>query len=270
MRKIVTSCLLLSCMAWSSTLSEIRSKGVIKIGVGKDYPPFSQISHGKFTGFEADFGRALAKDIFDGKKGTVKFVGVDTAERLPFLQEDKVDATIFMITVTNSRKKIVDFSTPYFTVDTSVLTMKKDNIKSVTNLRDRGVIVEKGSTTLEDLKKGGFKTLECSNQKECFGMLKEGKGGGWASDNTLLLMYPLIDTDVELGVKQYGRSGFISVAVKKGNKELLKYIDQQIVKLSKDGFFKKAFEEQLNPFYKGTADKKYFLLDDLYKMLNRM
>ena len=37
--------------------------------------------------------------------------------------------------------------------------------------------------------------------------------------------------------------------------------------ISKEGFFKKIFNESIEPYYKGTAERKYFLLDDLYSLL---
>lgn len=38
-----------------------------------------------------------------------------------------------------------------------------------------------------------------------------------------------------------------------------------LIKLSKEEYFKKLFDTQINTFYHGLADKKYFLLDDIYK-----
>ncbi|RKV98531.1 MAG: amino acid ABC transporter substrate-binding protein, partial [Campylobacter sp.] len=55
--------------------------------------------------------------------------------------------------------------------------------------------------------------------------------------------------------------------VQKGNQSLLDFINADLIKLSKEGFFKKAYEDTFEPFYRGTADKKYFLLDGIYNML---
>nr|WP_314441922.1 hypothetical protein [uncultured Campylobacter sp.] len=55
--------------------------------------------------------------------------------------------------------------------------------------------------------------------------------------------------------------------MQKGNKELLDFINAELVKLSKEGFFKKAYQNTFEPFYRGTADKKYFLLDGIYDLL---
>ncbi|WP_309472953.1 hypothetical protein [Campylobacter ureolyticus] len=43
-------------------------------------------------------------------------------------------------------------------------------------------------------------------------------------------------------------------------------MNQSLIQLSKDNFFQKEFIDSIDPFYKGTADKKYFLLDDIYSI----
>lgn len=56
------------------------------------------------------------------------------------------------------------------------------------------------------------------------------------------------------------------MAVQKGNAELLEVLNNAMIRLSKEEFFKKAFSDTLDPFYKGTAEEKYFLLDDIYNI----
>ena len=43
----------------------------------------------------------------------------------------------------------------------------------------------------------------------------------------------------------------------------------KLIKLSKEGFFKEAYDNTFEPFYKGTVKRKYFLLDDLYNAMLR-
>ena len=71
-------------------------------------------------------------------------------------------------------------------------------------------------------------------------------------------------TTGEAYIKNLGDNVFLGVAVQKGNAELLEAINKGLIALSKEGFFKKAYEDTFESFYKGTVDKKYFLLDDLY------
>ena len=81
------------------------------------------------------------------------------------------------------------------------------------------------------------------------------------------MTYPILDNDVKVDLKNLGESVFLAVAVQKGNKDLVEAINKQLAMLNKSGFFKTAYNDPFEPFYKGTADKKYFLLDDLYNFL---
>ena len=65
----------------------------------------------------------------------------------------------------------------------------------------------------------------------------------------------------EIKQKSILRVGFC-----KGNKDLLSFVNQSLIQLSKDNFFQKESIDSIDPFYKGTADKKYFLLDDIYSI----
>ena len=78
------------------------------------------------------------------------------------------------------------------------------------------------------------------------------------------MVYPIVDSNVEVNIKNLGDNVFLGVAVQKGNAELLDTINKGLIALSKEGFFKKAYNNTFEPFYKGTVDKKYFLLDDIY------
>ena len=48
---------------------------------------------------------------------------------------------------------------------------------------------------------------------------------------------------------------------------MLSFLNQEMIRLAKEGYFKKLFDEDIVPFYKEGAEKKYFLLEDLYNSL---
>ena len=98
-------------------------------------------------------------------------------------------------------------------------------------------------------------------------MMKDGRADGYANDNIIVLAYAVVDDTLEVPFKNLGAAEFLGVGVQKGNQSLLDFINADLIKLSKEGFFKTAYEDPFEPFYRGTADKKYFLLDGIYNML---
>ena len=251
---------------FANTLSDIQNKGVLRVGVWEGQPPFSQLSDGIFSGFEVDFANEIAKNIFNDKNGKIEFVGLEVTDRENFLINNKVDLVIATFTITDERAKKVDFSLPYFSTNQGVLTKKEDNIQKMSDLKGKKIIVENGALGQQFFKSKGFETITCHNSNDCYKMLKNGNGDAYANDNVIVLAYPVIDRNVEVNIKTLGQADFFGIGVAKGNKELLEFINNTLIKLSKDGFFKKAFKNTIDPFYKGTAEEKYFLLDDIYKI----
>ena len=267
MKKIILGIFLLfTSSVVANTLSEIMQSGSVRVGVFEAQPPFSKFEDGKFQGFEITLAEALSKDIFGGKAGKVEFVPVKASERLKALEENKVDMVLATFTITNERKQVVDFTTPYFAVNIGVLTRKGDKIKTMSDLHGKPIIAESGTTSEAYFKKEGFEIINCATAHECYKILKEGKGAGFAHDNLLVLAYAVVDSDTEVNIKNLGVSDFLGIAVSKGNKDLLEFLNGELIKLSKDGFMKKTYDEVIEPYYKGTAEKKYFLLDDLYSL----
>ena len=154
----------------------------------------------------------------------------------------------------------------YFSVNIGVLSRVGDNIKTVNDLQDKEILAESGTIAYEYFTKQGYTLISCSNSSDCYRKLKAGQGAAYADDNLVVLAYAVVDRKVEANIKNLGSSDFLAIAVQKGNDDLLDAINSGLVNLSKSGFFKKIFNETIDPYYKGTAEKKYFLLDDLYRM----
>ncbi len=271
MKKIILGLALLSCFAWSNSLEEIQKTGVLRVGVGVNMAPFSKLDEEGFDGFEVKLAKEIGRRIFDDKKGRVELVGINVKDRIPALQNNKVDIIIRAFSVTKERRKLVDFSTPYFLTDIAIMTRKEDKIKGIASLRGRKILAGEGSVGHKRLKEiPDVEIVLCHGLKNCVEKLENKEADGFINDNTILLGYIVNHPEYELGVKSYGRGFYTSIGVQKGNDSLLKFINKNIVSLGANKFFHEAFKQDLDPFYKGTANEKYFLLDDLYGAINKL
>lgn len=269
MKKVFLFIMLAVSAVFADSLEQILDKGVIRIGLTTDQPPFSSMKDGVPVGFEVDFANRIGSDLFkkNNTSGQVELVIIEDADqRIPYLEENKVDLLIASLTVTDDRAKLVDFSMPYFSVNIGVLTRKGDSVKGLSDLNGKTIIVETGTTAENFFKKKGYQTKVCQTSAEGYRMLKSGDGDAYANDNVIVLAFPILDIDVEVNIKNLGSADFLAGAVAKGNQELLKFVNNELIELSKEGYFKNSFDNQLNPFYKGTAEPKYFLLDDIYSI----
>ncbi|MFI1194885.1 ABC transporter substrate-binding protein [Micromonospora sp. NPDC020750] len=83
--------------------------GVLRAGTLTDAPPNVYLKDGKFTGFDNDLLTAVAEKI--GLK--VEFVGTDFSALLSQVNNRKFDVGSSSITITEARKKTVDFGNGY-------------------------------------------------------------------------------------------------------------------------------------------------------------
>jgi len=90
------------------------------------YMPFTQVNAaGEWEGLEADLSSALCDKLAD----KCEFKSMAWDGLIPSLTENKVDFIIGAFSVTDERRKVVDFSTPYYTEGTVVVGAKSDTDK---------------------------------------------------------------------------------------------------------------------------------------------
>ena len=95
--------------AWADRFADILSKGVVRIGVPLDVPPFgSQTVNREAEGFDVDMAKMVAKEL--GVK--LELTQITGANRIPYLLTDKVDIVISVMGLTPARAKQIMFSAP--------------------------------------------------------------------------------------------------------------------------------------------------------------
>lgn len=234
----------------SGSLEEIKQRGVVKIGVFSDKPPFGYVdANGENQGFDVYIGKRIAKDLL-GDENKVEFVLVEAASRVEFLQSNKVDIILANFTVTPERKEAVDFANPYMKVALGVVS-KDGAITSIDQLKGQTVLVNKGTTADAYLTKNypDINLLKFDQNTETFEALKDGRGVALAHDNTLLFAWARENEGYKVGVSSLGDQDTIAPAVKKGNTELLNWINDDLKKLGEDNFMKEAYDATLLPAY---------------------
>ncbi len=266
MKKIILALMLAACSLLSNTLTQIKEKGVIRIGIDGSSPPFSVAKAGEYSGFEILLIEGLVKEIFGDKGSKIEYVVTVGDDRIKAVQDNRVDLDIALISVTKEREKLVDFSDPYFSVNIGVLTRSDDNIRKVSDLNGKTILAQPGTTVFDYFTKQGYNVVPCASANECFNDLKSGKGDGYGDDNLLVFAYAVVDRKVEVNIKNLGSTDFLAIAVQKGNTELLDAVNSSLVKMYKAKFFHKAFDEDIKPYYGGKIDKKHFTLDEVYSL----
>jgi polar amino acid transport system substrate-binding protein len=149
MKRFFVGLLALSLAAFSGQaakadrLEDILKKGVVRIAVPLDVPPFgSQNQAREAEGFDVELAGMVAKAL--GVK--LELQQVTGANRIPFLLTDKVDIVISVMGLTPERAKQIMFTSPYADTNLSVFGPKSANVKSAADIGSLKVAAAKGTT----------------------------------------------------------------------------------------------------------------------------
>src|SRR6185369_11067730 len=127
-----------SAAARADKLSEILSKGVVRIIVFSDVPPFSSTNvQRELEGFDVDLAKMVAAAL--GVK--LELVPATAANRIPYLLTDKADMNIAAMSVTAERAKQVMYSAPYADTSLAVFGPKSAGVKTGADLAKRKIAV---------------------------------------------------------------------------------------------------------------------------------
>ena len=234
-----------------NSIERIKNAGVVKIGVFGDKPPFGYVDEkGANQGYDIIFAKRIAKELL-GDENKVEFVLVEAANRVEFLKSNKVDIILANFTQTPERAEQVDFALPYMKVALGVVVPKDSEIKSVEDLKNKTLILNKGTTADAYFTKNhaDIKTLKFDQNTETFAALMDKRGDALAHDNTLLFAWVKERPDYKVVIKELGNQDVIAPAVKKGDKELKEFIDNLIISLAAEQFFHKAYDESLKAHF---------------------
>lgn len=234
-----------------SSVKAIKKRGKLKVAVFGDLSPYGYVdSEGKNQGYDVYLAKRLAKDLL-GDESKVEFVVVNAEERVDALKSNKVDLVLANFTKTPERTRVVDFASPYMKVGIGVVSPKKAEITKAKQLNDKKLIVTKGTTAetyfTKKYPKINLEKYESKSQQ--FQALTDGRAQALADDNTYLYAWVKENPDYKVGIKEIGEVSTINPAVKKGNKSLLKWVNNDLKKLKQADFFETAYNETLKPFF---------------------
>jgi polar amino acid transport system substrate-binding protein len=243
--------------AQGATLEEIKKRGYMVVATEDDFRPFEFVKDGKPTGFDNEMVEALKKSApFEIRQEILPWTGI-----LAGVATGKYDIAITAAIITKERAQSLDFTSPIADATHYYVKKKGDSsIKSIADLSGKTVGVQAGSALLGRLpelkamieKAGGKmgKVVEYTSYPEAYQDLALGRTDYVV--NTVINLKSLVAEKpavFELGQPVSGKS-YPAWAIKKGNTELLVFMNDFIAKQKANGtmptlqkkWFGEAFE----------------------------
>lgn len=228
---VVLAAILLATPAWARTLV---------VAQDATWPPMEFMNEQKeIIGFDTDYVRAVAKEAgFDVVFKNVAWDGIFAG-----LDAGQYDAVCSSVTITDERKKAMDFGIPYFKVRQALVVPKDSTVKTLEELKGKTVGGQIGTTGYFAIKKTEGITAKSYDE---IGLAMEdlfsGRIDGVVCDDPTAAQYALQKADyaarlkiaavLDTGDEYYG------IAVKKGNKEVLDLINKGIEAVQAKGIDK--------------------------------
>ncbi|MFP1750700.1 transporter substrate-binding domain-containing protein [Lonsdalea quercina] len=132
--------------ALADQLQDIEKRGVLRVAVPQDFPPFGSVGTDlQPQGYDIDMARYLASEM----KLKLQLVPVTSANRVPYLQTNKVDLVISSLGKNAEREKVIDFSRAYAPFFLGVFGPKDGELANPQALAGKSVGVTRGA--VEDM-----------------------------------------------------------------------------------------------------------------------
>ena len=234
--KIRRNFLLTSLAALAFGAANVHAQdNVLRVGTDATFPPMEFVENGKRTGFDIELVEAIGKAM--GKQ--VEWVDIDFKGLIPGLISKRFDMAVSAIYITDERKKVVDFTDPYYAG--GLVVMVKDNntmIKKLTDLDGKKVSVQVGTKSVSYLteKFPKVQRVEVEKNQEMFNLVDIGRADAAVTGKPAAYQYVrtrpgLRVLEEQLTTEEYG------MALRRDTPELTKAVNGAIAKLKADGTY---------------------------------
>ncbi len=224
----------------------IASAGHLTIGINCSYPPAGYVGlDGQPAGYEIALAKRIADAAFPGGKG-LETQCMNDSNRIPFLQSGKIDMVLAALAWTPARAEQIDFSDPIWISNLQLVVAKGSPIKTYKDLAGKTVVTTTGSIYEAWLSKcSKAEVVTAQSPADASNMLTQGRVDAMA----YIDVYSFNFTKRNAGYRLAGdlaSPAIQGIGVRKGNTELMAWLNGVIADLrAKDAFFD-AFKAEVS------------------------
>ncbi|SDV47361.1 ABC transporter substrate-binding protein [Chitinasiproducens palmae] len=253
---------LLSGLAHADRLDDIKKAGVLRVAAFDSNPPFGFVdpASNRIIGLDVDYAKALADKL--GVK--LELQPTNPANRIAFLTSRKVDLVLANFTITDERKKEIDFSVPYFASGTQFIA-KKGTLKEPSQLNQFRIGADKGTTNEAQVKAKfpGAKVIAYDDTPFAFAALRVGTVQAITQDGPkLVALLANVPDKEKYEIPPFTISNdYEGVGVPKGETRLLAFVNDSLNQLEKDGTAARIYDRWFGPQSKAPLPRLYKIGD---------
>ena len=216
------------------------AQDALRVVTDATFPPMEFSKDGKRTGFDIELTEALGAAM--GRK--IEWIDIDFKGLIPALVSKRADLAMSAIYITDERRKVVDFSDPYFAGGLVVLTTKAGPIKTLKDLDGKRVSVQVGTKSVGYLKDNFPKVerIEVEKNQEMFNLVEIGRADAAVTGKPAAKVFAQAKPALwvlpeQLTTEDYG------IAVRKDTPELRDAVNAALKKIKADGTYDKLVQK---------------------------
>jgi len=242
------------------TLQKVRDTGVITLAHRESSSPFSFFDQNKRpVGYALDLCMKVVEALRRELRLSslrVEYLPVSAAQRIPSIVDGKADLECGNTTNTAARRKQVAFTVTHYFAGGRLLVRSNSNIKRLSDIGSRTVVVNAGSTHAQyldtALAKGLFKgrKLEVKDSDAAFAELEAGRADAYLHDD--IVLYALRANTKEPQqwdvVGEFTTVEPLAIMLRRNDPDFKKFVDLVLSRAMVDGEVNAAYRRWfLNP-----------------------
>lgn len=224
--------------------ADVVKAGTLTVCSDVPYPPFEDFdtsSDSGFKGFDVDIVNEIAERL--DLELSIKDSGFDALQSGQALNAKTCDLAASAMTITDDRKKNLDFSDGYYVSKQSLLVPAGSDIKGIGDLDGVKVGVQQGTTgkTYTEENAKGAKVVTFPSDAEMFQAIKAGQVKALLQDLPVNLDHAK-GGEYEV-VETYETDENYGFAIKKGNTQLVEDVNEALDEMRTDGTYDEIYNK---------------------------
>ncbi len=227
--------------ASADELAEIKERGVLRIAMSGQYPPFNFVNEqNQVVGFDPAIGTEIAKRMgLETEIITTAWDGI-----IGGLLASKYDAVVGSMSITEERDKVIDFVGPYYNTKRAIFTKAGSQITSVAQLGDVKVGVTLGETHEQWARDQGYNINTYKGLPELLLELDNGRVDAIVNDSIpVMLAMKAGQYDLAMVTDPAAEPIGAGIAIREGNPDLAAAMKQALDDMMADGTYLAIAEE---------------------------
>ena len=245
---VLLGAMVMGMMTACGSSSSKKNSNTLVMATNATFPPYESVSGDDIVGIDVDIANAIAKKL--GKKLKIEDVSFDSI--IAGVQNDKYDFGMAGMTVTDERKKNVDFTESYAKAVQVVIVKEDSDIKSIDDISSKNKIgVQQGTTgdiyASDTVENGGYgedAVMKYNSGPDAVQALLSDKVDCVIIDNEPAKAYVAANQGLKILDSSFADEEY-AICVKKGNSQLKNDINKALKELKDDGTIDKIVSKYI-------------------------